>query len=222
MLRSATQPGTAACTETGIRPNPIAWGPVTHGDVGRPRRIDDEEQRFQTTQMAKVVHRTRLDRHPEATRPNCGGRTTASSDTGGRGRETTSKRRPNERSEAGVQREQNQHKHRPEQVTTSPRPANRCINIPSHNRNKRNTTATHHSSRPHTQPGGPKNTGDRSSRRGVGSPHGCVRGWVGLGYGTGRGGALAGVTWSSSTTGRGGTGRARGKGCQASRCQVSR
>lgn len=99
---TGTQPGTAACTETGIRPNPIAWGPVTHGDVGRPCCIDDEEQRFQTTQMAKVVHRTRLDRHPEATSPNCGGRTTASSATRGRGRETTSKRRPNERSEAGA------------------------------------------------------------------------------------------------------------------------
>ena len=42
------------------------------GNLGRRSRLVTE-QRFQTAQMAKVVHRTKIDRHPVATCPNCGG-----------------------------------------------------------------------------------------------------------------------------------------------------
>ena len=43
------------------------------GNLGRRLCTDVGEQRFQTAQMAKVVHRTKIDRHPVATCPNCGG-----------------------------------------------------------------------------------------------------------------------------------------------------
>jgi hypothetical protein len=34
------------------------------GNLGRPLYTDVGEQRFQTAQMAKVVHRKQIDRHP--------------------------------------------------------------------------------------------------------------------------------------------------------------
>jgi len=107
-------------------------------------------------------------------------------------RGTKSKRRPNERSEAGATTQPaantNTTRNGQQQTLDLQIPANNCKNIPSHNRNKRNTTATHQSSH-NTHPKNQKIRERAVVGGGWGPPTGAYRGGVGWATASGAGGA---------------------------------